>query len=96
MIQHSMELLMDRQVYGREDERSYLWMNCPRLERVSMKGVTLQVLGAEEQEPEPVPQDIIIKFVRRHHPLRWLRSDLTAENVAMLQQERPEVTFVSE
>jgi hypothetical protein len=27
--------------------------------------------------------------------LRWLCSDLTEENVTMLKQERPEITFVS-
>jgi hypothetical protein len=26
----------------------------------------------------------------------WLRSDLTDENIAMLQQRRPDITFVSE
>ena len=86
----------ERQEYGREDERSYLWMSCPRLERVSMKGATLRLATACRLTTEPVPQEMIIKFVRRHHPLRWLHSDLTVENVAMLQQERPEVTFVSE
>jgi hypothetical protein len=33
--------------------------------------------------------------VRRTLTLRWFRSDLTAENVALLQRERPEVTFVT-
>ena len=37
-----------------------------------------------------------MKMVRLHPTLKWLRSDLTAENVAILQQERPDVTFVSE
>jgi len=72
-----------RRMYGSERERFYLWMDCRRLERVSMKGQTWSVDG--ENEPVPVNQEAIIKFGRRHGPLhgplRWLRSDLTPENV---------------
>jgi hypothetical protein len=39
---------------------------------------------------------MLIKMVRLHPTLRWLRSDLSEENVAMLKQERPEITFVSD
>ena len=42
----------------------------------------------------PVTQEMLIKMVRHHPTLRWLRSDLTEENIAMLQHECPEVTFV--
>jgi hypothetical protein len=45
---------------------------------------------------QPVTQEMLIKIVRRHPTLRWLRSDLTEANIAMLQQERPEITFVSD
>ena len=90
-----------REVYGSESEPFYLWMRCPTVECISMKGMTMRTritlsVGIRVGEPKPVAQEAIIKFVRRHRPLRWLRSDLTAENVAMLQLERPEVTFVSE
>lgn len=44
---------------------------------------------------EHFPQEVIIKFVRLHPSLRWLRSDLTEENVAMLKEERPDIEFVS-
>jgi hypothetical protein len=37
---------------------------------------------------------MIMKMVRRHPALKWLRSDL-AENVSILQQERPDITFAS-
>jgi hypothetical protein len=43
-----------------------------------------------------LPQEDIIQMVRNHPSLHWLRSDLSAENVAMLQQERLGITFVSE
>jgi hypothetical protein len=37
-----------------------------------------------------------IGFVRRTPNLKWLRSDLTPEGFVMLQQDRPDVTFVSQ
>lgn len=45
---------------------------------------------------QPVSQAVLMNIVRHHRSLRWLRSDLTSENVAILQQERPLVTFVSD
>jgi hypothetical protein len=39
---------------------------------------------------------MLIKMVRNNRTLQWLRSDLLAENVAMLQQERPDVTLISD
>ena len=44
---------------------------------------------------KPLPQQVIMNFVRNAPKLRWLRSDLTKENVAILQKERPEVIFCS-
>jgi hypothetical protein len=49
----------------------------------------------EASDVRPIPQHAIAEFVRRAPNLRWLRSDLTPDNVAMLQLERPDVTFVS-
>ena len=51
--------------------------------------------NGSEGTSQPVRQEMLIKMVRLHPTLRWLRSDLTKENIAMLQQERPEITFVS-
>jgi hypothetical protein len=68
---------------------------CPaKLERVSIKGVTVEDpdIGSERL---PLSQEVIIQFVRNEASLRWLCSDLTEENVTMLKQERPEITFVS-
>jgi hypothetical protein len=43
-----------------------------------------------------VTQDMIIKFVRNApSSLIWFRSDLTKENIHMLQKERPEIEFVA-
>jgi hypothetical protein len=63
------------------------------LERVSLRNVTYYVY--DRRNAKAIPQRGLIKFVRRAANLRWFRSDLTPENVAMLQAERPDVTFVS-
>lgn len=84
---------------GRDDTDKYILMECPQLQRLSMKGATWMhnfVWDRSRGTPEPIPQHMLIKMVRNHGALRWLRSDLTEQNVAMLQQERPEMTFVSE
>jgi hypothetical protein len=52
------------------------------LERVSLKNAI-----------PSFPQFNLAKFVRNTPSLRWFRSDLSPENVAILQAERPEVTF---
>jgi hypothetical protein len=42
-----------------------------------------------------VPQNAPIKFVRSVPSLRWFRSDLTQENMSMLQLERPEIELLN-
>lgn len=71
----------------------YMFMECRSLERLSIKGATWFV---RNEETFPVTQEMIIKMVRHHTTLRWLRSDLMEENIAMLKRERPEVTFVTD
>lgn len=74
-----------------DNEDVFLFTSCQHLERLSMKNATFTL--SHEDEVRPVSQDFLIKMVRRHPTLRWLRSDLTDENVAMLKIERPEMTF---
>lgn len=38
-------------------------------------------------------QEGLMRFVRNASKLQWFRSDLTAENIAILQQERPNLIF---
>jgi hypothetical protein len=59
------------------------------------KCATYQCIHDDVIEVYPVTQIIIMKTVRLYPTLKWLRSDLTAENVAFLQQERPGITFVT-
>jgi hypothetical protein len=63
-----------------------------RLERVSIKDAHYAHLCSDS---EKVSQATLIEFVRNAPNLRWFRSDLTAENAAMLQAERPNVTFAA-
>jgi hypothetical protein len=43
------------------------------------------------EKVQPVSQELLIKMVRRYPALRWLRRDLTQGNIAMHQQERPDI-----
>lgn len=88
-----------------EEPSFYLLMKCLRLEYLSIKGVKVvtdpdwDILATHEPNwtiNEPLAQDIIVEVARRHPALRWLRSDQSAENVEMLKQEWPEITFVSD
>jgi hypothetical protein len=62
-----------------------------KLERVDIKGGTGEIY--KDNEPIVLPQDFIMTFVRAASCLQWFRSDLTPENVAILKQEHPEITF---
>jgi len=75
----------------------YIFEACGNLERLSMKNATWSTSCSERALPaESIPQEMLVKMVRCHPRLRWLKSDLTQENVTMLQQEKPEITFVTE
>lgn len=63
------------------------------LERVSFKNMRYQIEDSEKVVP--LSQEALIKFVRAKKALKWFRSDLTPQNVSLLQAERPEITFVS-
>lgn len=76
-----------------EDSDHHMLMHCRTLERLSIKN---SMWFLNHNQYLPITEDMIIKFARRTPTLRRLRSDLTAENVTMLKQERPDVTFVME
>lgn len=90
--QHYSSVSRNRHFAGNGD---YMFCYCTRLERVSIKGATIEICRMD-RFVENISQNWIIDMVRRHPTLRWLRSDLSAENVQMLRQERPDITFVSE
>jgi hypothetical protein len=71
----------------------WLFCECPTpLERIDLKGASYSVGVCI---PQRIPQKALIKLVRRSPHLQWFRSDLSYENIAMLQLERPYLTFVS-
>jgi hypothetical protein len=78
--------------------REHLFQANKGIERLSIKNITWKCipLMSDEETGEPVTQEMLIKMVRNLPSLCWLKSDLSDENVAMLQAERPEITFVSE
>ena len=59
------------------------------LERVSLKDAKFSFFGPTKS----FLHICLVKFVRNTPSLRWFRSDLSPESVAILQAERPEVTF---
>jgi hypothetical protein len=66
-------------------------VHCHHFQRVSIKN---KRFSPSLPHYPPVSQDTIMKFARRTPTLRWLRSDLTSGNVAVLLQERPDIIFV--
>jgi hypothetical protein len=90
---------MDGACFTREDEYAgVLYYLTGSLERVSVKGArfSYRPLGTSSS---PVSQRHLMTFAETAPRLQWLRSDLTHENIAMVQRERPNwlpnVTFVS-
>jgi len=76
---------------------AHIFTHSRNLERLSIKDATWSTSTSDQAPPaEPLPQEWLIKMVRHHPTLRWLRSDLSPENVAMLQREKPEITFVTD
>jgi len=71
----------------------FMFVACRGLERLSIKSAKWHSTDAEFQA---ISQGMLMKMVRNHPTLRWLRSDLTEENVEILKRERPEITFVTE
>lgn len=62
----------------------------------TLEGTGWRVLARGAHRANATRIEMLIKMVRLHPTLRWLRSDLTEENVAMLKQERPDQTFLSD
>lgn len=80
---------------SKEERLPCALQRCAHLKQLSTKNAA----WLHAQSPhvaEEVSQEMLIKVAWRHPALRWLRSGLREESAAMLQQERPEITFVSE
>mmetsp|Transcript_29500 Transcript_29500/g.53363 ORF Transcript_29500/g.53363 Transcript_29500/m.53363 type:complete len:131 (-) Transcript_29500:49-441(-) len=72
-------------------KRAFLLSWCIRLERLSMNdNITWSVDG----EKHAVTKETFLKMIRGLPTLRWIKSDLTKESIAFLQQEHPDITFL--
>mmetsp|Transcript_33378 Transcript_33378/g.37310 ORF Transcript_33378/g.37310 Transcript_33378/m.37310 type:complete len:466 (-) Transcript_33378:71-1468(-) len=68
--------------------------NTTCLERVSIRNAT-HYQTTQVGIHVPIRQNALIKFVRCVPSLQWFRSDLTKENIEMLQLERPGIELVN-
>ena len=66
---------------------------CQNLERLSIRNARNYKWGSHTLSS--VPQQELIKFVRNAPSLKWFRSDLTLDNIAMLQKERPGIELLT-
>jgi hypothetical protein len=90
----------DRMSSNIENHRNtFIFHNCSKaLERVSIRNAKWLLSmnnNNYSMNVNPVPQNLLIKFVRNVPSLLWFRSDLTKENIDMLKLERPEVTLLN-
>jgi hypothetical protein len=65
----------------------------PNLQRVTLKNAKYVEFDDRHVFWMTLPQEALIKFVRHALNLSWFCSDLTQENIAILQLERPDVEF---
>ena len=70
------------------------------IERLSVRNAKYEKNGRFEGRnntmPSAITQNALVKFVQfAPSSLRWFRSDLTQENIEMLQEERPEIEFLN-
>lgn len=72
----------------------YMFCKCRHLERLSIKRASWT--GKGMSSPQPLPHEMLLKMVRCHPTLQWLRSDLSDANILTLKQERPDMVFVSD
>ena len=70
------------------------------LERVSIHnakfGVQIRLVDRPKYRFVAIPQNALMKFIRNApSTLRWFRSNLTPKNIKLVQQDRPDIEFVS-
>ena len=72
-----------------------LFKNNP-LERVSIRHARWEKAHPNMLDPEFTTQKVLMKFVRKAPPsLVWFRSDLSSENIRILQSERPGIQLLN-
>lgn len=97
-FQNIAELYLDgsRMVFCWELDQDRLWTfleeGNKNIQKVSVRGT--QVYRRDGQFTL-MSQESMMKFVRSTSTLRWFRSHLTQENIAILKKDRPDVEFVN-
>jgi hypothetical protein len=92
LVAHSLLIRSGQLVIRRHQDVFMFYRCCKSLERVSIRNVKYYYPFGKEN----YTQNALIKFVRNAPPtLRWLRSDLTPENMTMLRIERPGIELVN-
>jgi hypothetical protein len=86
-------------LYNHQDV--FIFHGCSKsLERVSMRNMKFPRSTFNDDQREMFKQNALIKFVRNAPSLRWFQSDLSRDNIVMLQEERshlckPKIEFYS-
>lgn len=83
-----------RLVFSKEDLLPSVLWNCVADNNRNLKRLSLRkVKWYRHSRFHPLPQTALMRLVRCTPNLEWFRSDLTRENVEILQKERPHITF---
>ena len=77
-----------------DDPNKFLFHKCSKnFERVSIKNASAIGVAQRRGTTTGIPQAVLVKFVRKVPSLRYFSSDLTPDNITMLQLERPDILF---
>lgn len=71
-------------LYANHQYGPFLFKTCSSLERLSIKNIRFVTCKGEEGD---ITQEMLIKMVHNQATVRWLKSDLSDENITMLQRE---------
>ena len=76
------------------DPNNFLFHKCSKnLERLSIKNTMRVMQHRGNNTTTGIPQAVLVKFVRKVPSLRYFSSDLTPDNITLLQLERPDILF---
>jgi len=77
------------------DNGDDLWLLCKYTANIMRLGIMNVQIWQANRAHYYIPQHALMKLVRRTPTLVWFRGNLTAENIAILQRERPDLCFAS-
>merc|ERR1712238_81275 len=86
------DIALSYEMFEEEDDLNNICIfhHCrENLQRVSIRNARCSIIYPQPTIVKCVTQKALIKFVRNAPSLKWFRSDLSKENVDMLQTDRP-------